>query len=191
MERERERKRGQTSSLAAGVFGDGLRALADGVLGELTGKKKTDSGLDLPRSDRRLLVVVRQATGLRGNALEDVVDERVHDGHSLTGDASVGVDLLQHLVDVDAVGLTTTTVALLLLSPSVAVLALPDLPGRTPFAAALFGAISISKDQIRLRSKTKMQLQRTSFYNRPSGIEKSDREVDLSRRTLEDTVALC
>ena len=115
MERERE-KRGQTSSLAAGVFGDGLRALADGVLGELTGKKKTDSGLDLPRSDRRLLVVVRQATGLRGNALEDVVDERVHDGHSLAGDASVGVDLLQHLVDVDAVGLTTTTVALLLLS---------------------------------------------------------------------------
>ena len=45
-----------------------------------------------------------QAGSLGGDALEDVVDERVHDGHGLAGDASVGVNLLQNLVDVDGVG---------------------------------------------------------------------------------------
>ena len=104
------------SSLAAGVLGDGLGALADSVLGKLTGKKKTDCSLNLPRSDGRLLVVVSQATGFGGDTLEDVVDERVHDGHGLAGDASVGVDLLQHLVDVDGVGLLSTMATLLLVS---------------------------------------------------------------------------
>jgi hypothetical protein len=38
----------------------------------------------------------RARTGrLSGNALEDVVDEGVQDGHRLVGDTSVGVDLLQ------------------------------------------------------------------------------------------------
>ena len=38
--------------------------------------------------------------GLGGDALEDVVDERVEDEHGLVGDAGVGVDLLEDLVDV-------------------------------------------------------------------------------------------
>ena len=38
------------------------------------------------------------------DALEDVVDEGVHDGHRLVGDTSVGVDLLEDLVDVGGVG---------------------------------------------------------------------------------------
>ena len=46
-----------------------------------------------------------ETAGLSSNTLEDVVHEGVHDGHGLAGDASVGVDLLQHLVDVDRVGL--------------------------------------------------------------------------------------
>ena len=58
---------------------------------------------------------------LAGDALEDVVDEGVHDRHSLLADAGVGVDLLQHLVDVGGVGFD----ALLLrfLSPVAAFLA--------------------------------------------------------------------
>ena len=35
-----------------------------------------------------------------GDLLEDVVDERVHDGHRLGGDTGVRVHLLEHLVDV-------------------------------------------------------------------------------------------
>ena len=41
------------------------------------------------------------------NTLEDIVDERIHDAHSLAGDTSVGMDLLQDLVDVDGVTLTS------------------------------------------------------------------------------------
>ena len=43
------------------------------------------------------LVVVGELAGLGGDPLEEVVDERVHDGHGLGGDAGVGVHLLQHL----------------------------------------------------------------------------------------------
>ena len=72
--------------------------------------------LYLPAGDGVLLVVVGQAGRLGGNALEDVVHERVHDGHGLRGDASVGMDLLHHLVDVDGVALLAELLLLALLS---------------------------------------------------------------------------
>ena len=89
--------------LGAGVLGHSLGALRHGVLGQLSGEEQTDGGLDFPGSDGGPPVVVSQTAGLGGNALEDVVDEGVHDGHGLAGDASVGVHLLQHFVDVDGV----------------------------------------------------------------------------------------
>ena len=73
------------------------------MLGELTGEEEPDGGLDFPGGDGGPLVVVGKTGGLGGDALEDVVDEGVHDGHSLGADASVGVDLLEDLVDVDGV----------------------------------------------------------------------------------------
>lgn len=99
--------------LAGGVLGHGLGSLTDGVLGELTGQEEPDSGLDLPRSDGASLVVVSKTAGLGGDALEDVVHERVHDGHGLGGDTGVGVHLFQHLVDVDAVGFLSSPLPLL------------------------------------------------------------------------------
>ena len=95
--------------LAAGVLGDGLGALTDGVLGQLSGQKQTDSGLDLSAGDGRSLVVVGKTRRLGGDSLEDVVDEGVHDGHGLARDSGVGVHLFQHLVDVDGVTLPPTT----------------------------------------------------------------------------------
>ena len=90
--------------LGAGVLGDSLGALRHGVLGQLSGEEETDSSLDLPGSDGGATVVVGETAGLSSDTLEDVVHEGVHDGHGLAGDTSVGVDLLQHLVDVDRVG---------------------------------------------------------------------------------------
>ena len=90
--------------LGRGVLGDGLGALRDGVLGQLSGEEETDSGLDLPGSDGGATVVVGKTASLSSNALEDVVHERVHDGHGLGGDTGVGVHLLQDFVDVDGVG---------------------------------------------------------------------------------------
>ena len=73
------------------------------MLGKFSREEEPDSSLDFTRSDGGPLVVVSQTAGLGGDALEDVVHERVHDAHRLGGDASVGVDLLQDLVDVDGV----------------------------------------------------------------------------------------
>ena len=54
-----------------------------------------------------------QTRGLSGDALEDVVDERVHDAHGLGRDSSVGMDLLEYTVDVDRVGLFSRLSSLL------------------------------------------------------------------------------
>ena len=75
------------------------------MLGELAGEDKAHRRLDLAGGDGGLLVVAGELGGLGGELLEDVVDERVHDGHGLGGDADVGVHLLQDLEDVDLVGL--------------------------------------------------------------------------------------
>jgi hypothetical protein len=91
--------------LVGSELGHGLGALRHGVLGELSGEEESDSGLDLSGGEGGLLAVARQAGGLKSQALEDVVDEGVQDGHTSLGDASVGVNLLQHLVDVRRVGL--------------------------------------------------------------------------------------
>ena len=93
------------SLLGAGVLGHGLGALGHSVLGQLTGEEQTDCGLDLPGGDGAATVVVGQTASLGGDALEDVVHERVHDRHGLAGDTGVGVHLLQHFVDVDGVRL--------------------------------------------------------------------------------------
>jgi len=90
-------------SRGRGELGDSLGALGHSMLGELTGKHETDSSLDLSGRKSGLLVVTSKTGSLGGDAVEDIVDEGVHDGHASLGDTSVVVDLLQHLVDVGRV----------------------------------------------------------------------------------------
>lgn len=101
------------SLLGAGVLGDGLGSLRNGVLGQLSGQQQSHGSLDLPAGDGGPLVVVGQSRCLGSDALEDVVHERVHDGHGLAADSGVGVHLLQHLVDVDRVALLPPALLLL------------------------------------------------------------------------------
>jgi len=100
--------------LRGGELGDSLGSLRNGVLGELTGKHETNGSLDLAGRESGLLVVGGKLSSLAGDALEDVVDERVHDAHPLLADAGVGVDLLEDLVDVGGVGFDALLAALLL-----------------------------------------------------------------------------
>lgn len=99
--------------LAASVLGDSLCALANGVLGQLSGEQETDGSLDLPGGEGGTAVVVSQARSFGSNALENVVYKGVHDGHGFAADASVRVHLLQHLVDVDGIALPPPLPALL------------------------------------------------------------------------------
>ena len=48
----------------------------------------------------------------------DVANERTNDAHRFARDTGVGVHLLQHLVDVDAVALPPLSVSLLLVTVS-------------------------------------------------------------------------
>ena len=64
-------------------LGDGLGALRDGVLGQLSGEDQADGSLDLAGGHGGLLVVQGQAGGLRRHLVKDVVDEGVHDAHGL------------------------------------------------------------------------------------------------------------
>ncbi|KVI07483.1 hypothetical protein Ccrd_014179 [Cynara cardunculus var. scolymus] len=68
---------------------------------QFTGKYKSHSGLNLPGSNRRLLIVPSKPRGLLSQLLEDIVDKRVHNPHSLARDSNVRMNLLQNLEDVD------------------------------------------------------------------------------------------
>ena len=67
------------------------------------GEQQTHGGLDLSAGDGGPAVVVSHTGSFRGNTLEHVIDEGVHDAHGLAGNSKVGVNLLQHLVNVDAI----------------------------------------------------------------------------------------
>ena len=106
--------------LEAGVLGDGLRSIEDGVLDQLFRQEETDGGLDLTRGDGGPLFVVNQTANLGGDALKDVDED---DEHGLGGNAGVGVHLLQNLVDVDGVGFLPLLIALVGVLPTLAGLA--------------------------------------------------------------------
>ena len=74
---------GDVGLLGAGVLGDSLGALRDGMLGELSGQEEPDSSLDFSGGDGGPLVVVSKLAGLSSNPLEEIVDKGVHDAHGL------------------------------------------------------------------------------------------------------------
>ena len=82
------------------------------MLGEFTREHETNGGLNLSAGESRLLGVGSETSSLRGNAIKDVVDERVHDGHALLGDTSVGMNLLENAVDVSRPRLSALLAAL-------------------------------------------------------------------------------
>ena len=88
-------------------LGDSLGTFRDSMLGKLSRKHEADSSLDLSARKSGLLVVGGKLSSLSGNALKDIFDEGVHDRHSLLGDTSIRVDLLEDLVDVGRVRLST------------------------------------------------------------------------------------
>jgi len=83
------------------------------MLCEFAGQNQPHCSLNLARRDSRLLVVRSQLGGLARDAFKDVVDKRIHDAHSLVRDASIGMNLLEDLVDIRRVGLLSRGLLLL------------------------------------------------------------------------------
>lgn len=89
--------------LVSGVFSNGFGALADRVFRQFTRKQKTDGSLDFAAGGGRALVVARKTRRFSGDAVENIVDHRIHDVHRLAGDPSVRMHLLQDFVDINRV----------------------------------------------------------------------------------------
>lgn len=89
--------------LGRSVFGDGLGTFRDSVFSQFSRQQETNSSLDLPRSDGRSLVVLSQSRSFGSNSFEDIVDETVHDGHGLSTDSSIRMNLFQNFVDVHSI----------------------------------------------------------------------------------------
>lgn len=62
-------------SLGACVLGHSLGALGHGVFGQFSRQQQAHGGLNLSGCDGGALVVMSQARGFAGNALEDVIHE--------------------------------------------------------------------------------------------------------------------
>ena len=159
--------------LGAGVLGDSLGTLTDGVLGQLTRQKKTDSSLDLSACDGGAAVVVCQTGGFSSDALKDVIHKGVHDGHGFAGDTSVGMYLLHHLVDVDAVAFPPPPPALLV--PSTLGLCLRG--GLLGSLTSGFGC-HLSRDS-KCKRKTAVQSFKTLLYQ-PLCKFRTERPADCS-----------
>lgn len=94
--------------LGTGILRHCLRTFADGMLRQLTGKEKSNRGLNFARRNGFPLVVVSKPRCFAGDSLEDVIDERVHDAHRSAGNSNVGMNLLQNSVDVSTITLLVT-----------------------------------------------------------------------------------
>ena len=73
------------------------------MVGKVSWKDELDGSLDVGGGKSDLLLVSGELGGLNSDSLEDIVDERVHDSHTLLGDSDVTVDVLENSVDVDRV----------------------------------------------------------------------------------------
>ncbi|GCC27288.1 hypothetical protein chiPu_0005712 [Chiloscyllium punctatum] len=79
----------------------GFAPLDTACLTSSPGQQQANDGLDFPGADGVTFVVYGQATSLSRDALENVIEEWVHDAHGLGGDAIVGVNLFHHFMDVN------------------------------------------------------------------------------------------
>ena len=73
------------------------------MVSEVSWEDELDGSLDVRGRKGDLLLVSGELGGLNSDSLEDVVDEGVHDSHTLLGDSDVSVDVLENSVDVNRV----------------------------------------------------------------------------------------
>jgi len=90
-----------TTNLArTGKLGNSLGSLGYSVLGKFSRQHETHSSLNFPTAQSGLFAKSSQSSCFSSNTIKDIIDKRVHNGHSLLGNSSIRVDLLEHTVNV-------------------------------------------------------------------------------------------
>ena len=79
------------------------------MFGELTGEEELDGRLDRSGRHGSSTGDSNETGGFVAKSVEGVVHEGVHDVHGSSGDSNIGVDLLEDLVDVERVGLISSS----------------------------------------------------------------------------------
>jgi hypothetical protein len=77
------------------------------MLGQFSGKHQSDSSLDFSGRKCGLLVVGSEFASFGGDTFKDIINEGVHDRHTLLGDTGIRMDLFQYLEDVRRVRFDT------------------------------------------------------------------------------------
>ena len=87
------------ASLAAGKLGDSLGPLADGMPRQLPRNQEPNSSMDISRRQGWPFQILCKSSAFLCETFKHVVHERIHYAHGFAGDTTVGMDLLQDLVD--------------------------------------------------------------------------------------------
>ena len=91
------------------IFSNGFCSFWDSMSGKFSGEDELDSWLHLTGWKSSSLVESNKFGSFGGNSVESIMDEGVHDVHSLLWDSDVGVHLLEDFVDVDREGLDSSS----------------------------------------------------------------------------------
>ena len=79
------------------------------MLSELTWEEELDGRLDGSGGHSSSSGDSNETSGFGAKSVKGVVHERVHDVHGSSGDSNLWVDLLEDLVDVERVGLISSS----------------------------------------------------------------------------------
>ena len=101
---------------SACVFGDSFSSFRDGMSSEFSGEEELDGGLNLTWAESSSLVESHKFGWFKSDSVEGIIDEWVHDVHRLSGDSDLGVDLLEHFVDVESECLNPPSASLFVFS---------------------------------------------------------------------------
>jgi hypothetical protein len=96
--------------LRRGEFRHGLGTFRYGVFGQFTGQHKTNGRLDFATAQGRFFIVRGKFSRFGGDTFKNIVNERIHDAHTLFRNPGIGMDLFKHFVNVRAVRFRTLLV---------------------------------------------------------------------------------
>ena len=97
------------------VFGDSFCSFRDGMSGQFSWKEQLDCCLDFSWTECSSLVKSNQFASFKGNSIEDIIDEWVHNVHSFSWNTNFWVYLSQDLVNIKSKSLLSSSCLFLII----------------------------------------------------------------------------
>ena len=91
------------------IFCDGFSSFWDSVSRKFSWKDKFNSWLNLSWWKSSSFVESDEFRSFSGNSVKSIMDERIHDVHSLLWDTNIWMNLFKNFVDIDGEGLDSSS----------------------------------------------------------------------------------